>query len=116
MTNVTDADREAAADMWRDYVAKPGECIVERQMRSGEMDDFSSLIHAFSHHRTTAEKSGYDRAIAEVERLRAELQQINVDAIEHYDEWCFRGVKEGEAIEFADQLHRTTSAALEQQP
>ena len=50
MTTIKQTDRDAAADMWRDYVAKPGECIVERQMRSGEMDEYSSMIQAFARH------------------------------------------------------------------
>ena len=33
MTQITDSDREAAADIWRDYVARVGEIIVEKQMR-----------------------------------------------------------------------------------
>jgi hypothetical protein len=35
---VTQADRDAAADIWRDYVAKVGEVIAERSIREGKMD------------------------------------------------------------------------------
>lgn len=39
VVQVTQADREAAADIWRDYVARIGEVIAENVMRSGGMDD-----------------------------------------------------------------------------
>ena len=36
---VSQRDREIAADIWRDYVAKVGEIIAERCMREGGLDD-----------------------------------------------------------------------------
>lgn len=36
---VSQRDREFAAVIWRDYVAKVGEVIVARCMRDGELDD-----------------------------------------------------------------------------
>ena len=48
---VTQADRDVAADLWRDFVARPGECIVENCLRRAEMDD-SGLIHSIARHRT----------------------------------------------------------------
>ena len=42
MTNpiaVSQRAREMAADIWRDYVAKVGEVIVERCMRDGGLDE-----------------------------------------------------------------------------
>lgn len=38
-SDVSQRAREAAADIWRDYVAKVGEVIVERCMREGGLDD-----------------------------------------------------------------------------
>jgi hypothetical protein len=50
---VTQADRDAAADYWRDFVAKPGECIAENQMRAGHLD-FMPSVQAFARHRIEA--------------------------------------------------------------
>ena len=36
---VSQEAREAAADIWRDYVAKIGECMAEKSIRSGAQDD-----------------------------------------------------------------------------
>jgi len=68
MVELTQADRDRAADTWRDYVAKLGECIVERAMRSGNMDD-SSFAQAFASHRTQSTAA----LAAENERLRGLL-------------------------------------------
>lgn len=38
-SDVSQRAREVAADIWRDYVAKVGEVIVERCMREGGLDD-----------------------------------------------------------------------------
>jgi hypothetical protein len=51
---VTPEDREAAADYWRDFVAKVGECIVENSIRRGDMDGQESVLR-FARHRTQAE-------------------------------------------------------------
>lgn len=66
-SEIEQCDRDAAADIWRDYVAKIGECMVERQMRSGEMDEFSSLIHTVARHRIAAHNAAIEAAAAEVE-------------------------------------------------
>lgn len=49
MTEVTDADREAATQNQRNMIMRVG-----------------SPAEAFAHHRAAAEQAGYDRAIAEV--------------------------------------------------
>jgi len=61
---VTDADREAAADIWRDFVARPGECIVEKQLRSGSMDD-SALVQTIRNVRIAAERATERRVLEE---------------------------------------------------
>lgn len=46
---VSQRDREIAADIWRDYVAKVGEVIAERCMREGGLDDgLPSILAAFA--------------------------------------------------------------------
>lgn len=66
MTQITDSDREAAADIWRDYVARVGEIIVEKQMRQGGLD--YGLPTRLAEHRiqSTAAMS------TEIERLKGE--------------------------------------------
>jgi hypothetical protein len=59
---VTQADRDAAADIWRDYIARVGECIAERGMRAGQLDD--GLPSLLARHRLAASNS-YDKAIRE---------------------------------------------------
>ena len=53
---ITQADREAAADVWRDYVARTGEIIVERNMRAGGLDE--GLPCAFARHRLASQPEG----------------------------------------------------------
>jgi hypothetical protein len=48
---VVQEDREAAADVWRDMIAKPGECIAEKQIRAGGAMDTMPLTQAFARHR-----------------------------------------------------------------
>ena len=58
---VTQADRDAAANIWQDFVARPGECIVERALRRGDMDD-SPLIERLARHRLTPRQDGLREA------------------------------------------------------
>lgn len=53
---VSQSDRDAAADVWRDYIARTGEIIVERNMRKGGLDDGIPTI--FARHRIEAEQRG----------------------------------------------------------
>ena len=66
MVEVIQSDRDAAADIWRDYVAKIGECLAETGIRSGGVDD-GSLVQTIARHRQQAE--------ARAERLVAALQE-----------------------------------------
>jgi hypothetical protein len=52
-SEVTQTDRDVAADIWRDYVARIGEVIVERNMRAGGLDD--GLPAILARHRCTTE-------------------------------------------------------------
>ena len=45
---VTQADRDTGADIWRDYIAKVGEVIVERQMRQGNLDGGLPAVARYS--------------------------------------------------------------------
>jgi len=81
MTQITDSDREAAADIWRDYVARVGEIIVEKQMRQGGLD--YGLPTRLAEHRiqSTAAMS------AEIERLKGMAGKIcdGCGSVEHID-------------------------------
>ena len=58
---VLQEDREAAADVWRDFVAKIGECMAEKALRAGQMDD-SLLVLAFARHRQSGVAEGLRQA------------------------------------------------------
>lgn len=63
---VNDDDRVVAADIWRDFIAKTGEVIVENCLRRGDMDD-SLLVERISSHRAqaTAELVGVLREVVD---------------------------------------------------
>lgn len=69
MTQITDSDREAAADIWRDYVARVGEIIVEKQMRQGGLDD--GLPTRLAEHRTQSTTA----MSAELDALREDVER-----------------------------------------
>lgn len=56
--SVTQADREAAADIWRDLIAEHGECMAEKAIRAGGVMDATPLVQAFARHRTGAGGEG----------------------------------------------------------
>ena len=47
---IEQCDRDAAGDIWRDYVGRVGECIAENAIRSGASDD-TMIVQAFARHR-----------------------------------------------------------------
>jgi hypothetical protein len=61
VSEVTQEDREAAADVWRDYVAKIGEIMVESAIRRGSQDD-ALLVQVFASHRIAAREAALDEA------------------------------------------------------
>lgn len=66
MGEVTQADRDAAADFYGPYLARPGEVLVTAHMRAGKIDE-SPLILAFARHRLASlspERDGEMRAVA----------------------------------------------------
>ena len=69
---VSDAVWEAAANIWRDFVARPGEIIAERALREGRMDD-SNLIGTLARHRHQA----LSAQAAELDALRGEVERLN---------------------------------------
>ena len=69
MTQITDSDREAAADIWRDYVARVGEIIVEKQMRQGGLD--YGLPTRLAEHRTQSTTA----MSAELDALREDVER-----------------------------------------
>ncbi len=77
MDEVTQSDREVAADIWAGYVAKGGEFMAEKIMREGAMD--SSLPTVVACHRiasTTALQ-------AENERLRGVVEKVTENCRYH---------------------------------
>jgi hypothetical protein len=80
MAEVIQADREIAADIWRDFVARAGECIAENAIRSGGMDD-GALVQAFAAHRI----AGQADLASEVQRLHS-LAKANNDLARRYAE------------------------------
>lgn len=60
VVEVTQADRNAAAEIWNSYVAKIGEVIAEKAIREGLSDD-TMIVQAFSRIRTEAEARGYTK-------------------------------------------------------
>ena len=82
---VSDADREAAANIWRDFVARPGEIIAERALREGRMDD-SNLIGTLARHRHQA----LSAQAAELDALRGEVERLTLDGIHTCSDACQR--------------------------
>lgn len=74
MTQITDSDREAAADIWRDYVARVGEIIVEKQMRQGGLD--YGLPTRLAEHRTQS-TTAMSAEIERSEKHRNDLADRN---------------------------------------
>ena len=73
---VEQVDREAAANIWRDYIARTGEVIVERGMRSGGLDDGLPTLLA-AHRLTEPERTA--KAVVDF-RWRAMQCRTNRDA------------------------------------
>lgn len=68
---VSQADRDAAANIWRDYVARVGECIAEKAIREGA-SDCTMIVQAFARHRQATEA----RMAAAVEAERERCARI----------------------------------------
>jgi hypothetical protein len=68
---VTQADRDGAADIWRVLIAKPGECIAEKQIRAGGAMDQLPLTQAFARHRIAATEALEAKLAMAAEGLRA---------------------------------------------
>jgi hypothetical protein len=97
---VVQADRDEAADVWRDFVARPGECIVENNLRNGSMDEVSDLVQAFARHRIATETKS------------AETIRDLVDALVDDPNWIAAGVPD-EAIEAGEQAWEKARHDLE---
>lgn len=73
MTNesapVEQRDRDAAADIWRDYIARTGEIIVERNMRAGGLDD--GLPALLAKHRTACTPTAVDGDMVDISSIRS---------------------------------------------
>lgn len=78
MHSVIQADRDAAGSIWRDFVARAGECIAENAIRSGGMDD-GALVQAFAKHRTAGQ--------AELAREEA-AHEITIDQRDIAERWA----------------------------
>lgn len=84
---VSQADRDAAANIWRDYVARVGECIAEKAIREGA-SDCTMIVQAFARHRQATEARMAAAVEAERERCAriASLMQPHPDAAE-FEHW-----------------------------
>ena len=56
VNEVTQADRDAAADIWKNYIARVGEIMAEKAIREGASDD-TMIVQAFARHRTAASQA-----------------------------------------------------------
>lgn len=104
MTQITDSDREAAADIWRDYVARVGEIIVEKQMRQGGLD--YGLPTRLAEHRIQSTAA----MAAEIERLKASKAHILEDAKQARE--AVRQLREDDKT-LIDQLRREKAEGIE---
>lgn len=110
-TEVAQADRELAADIWRDYVAKIGEVMVEKAIRKGTMD--SSLPTLLARHRLASSppadvklreaimrlRNGYADAVAGLAYIRqnyGSLAGVGWQRVEdHFERWVTIPEREG---------------------
>ena len=77
---VTQADREMAADIWRDYIARIGECITEKGMREGGLDEgLPSVLARHREQSTRAADAGQAGLREAVEKIVHENGPIAVD-------------------------------------
>lgn len=100
MTQITDSDREAAADIWRDYVARVGEIIVEKQMRQGGLDD--GLPTRLAEHRTQSTTA-----------MSAEIERSEKHRNDLYDKVIAQSIEIGALKAQIDQLRREKAEAVE---
>jgi hypothetical protein len=87
---ITQEARDAAADIWRDLIAKPGECIAEKQIRVGGAMDQMPLTQTLQRAMTQAAEAAAGRALeaaAKVieERNRNEGGKLDANAIRSLD-------------------------------
>lgn len=78
---VTEADRQTAANIWRDYVSKIGECMVERVMLEGKLDD--GLPTILAQHRIAAIEATGVVELRELFKLAVDLEAALVITGEH---------------------------------
>lgn len=85
MIEVAQADRDAAADYWRDMVAKVGEVLVEQGIRNGQMDDMLP-VQSFARHRIASQAE----LIEALEKIaRAQCTSVDVRSDDLTDSWHY---------------------------
>lgn len=90
--------REAPWDVYTVRMAVDHESSIRTQAKEAEEYEASAdLIETQAH---------------EIERLREELMQIEVDAMEYYNDWMEHGCEQVEATRFAFDLGQCARAAL----
>lgn len=96
---VSQRDREVAADIWRDYVAKVGEVIVERCMREGGLDD--GLPRTVATYRAEIEAATVERDAGVADGVAIKLADAeNAGSDEAEDAWhggCTHGARSAAA-------------------
>ena len=109
MVEVTQADREAAAEFWQTFVARPGECIVRNQIRKGNLDEMES-VQSFARHRAAAVAEATAPLEAEIARLREALRAYDDAVLDSRDGW--ENVVE---LGLLPPQHRDTARKLQEQ-
>jgi hypothetical protein len=100
------ADREVAADIWRDYVAKVGECMAENAIRKGGPSDQSMIVQRVARHRIASEAQV--KVLREVlERAKAIIDDTPEQNMANVDE-ALIGVQDAALTE----LHTLLDTAL----
>jgi hypothetical protein len=79
---VTQADRDAAADFYGPYLARPGEVLVTAHMRAGKVDE-SPLVQAFARHRLSSQQ---DREAVPINQLVSDLEKLRWHAESNFAE------------------------------
>lgn len=90
MTNITQEDRDAAADYWS--ISRIGNSETQRRYRAGEADA-SMIVQAFARHREAAEAKERERIVAWLKERERESLNGHVIA------GCRMGIERGDHME-----------------
>jgi hypothetical protein len=79
-TPVSQESREAAADLWRDYVARLGECMTENAIRQRKLDEclMVQAIAAAEQRGRLAERERCARIASDAARTILSIDKMNL--------------------------------------